>query len=199
MLNNFSEAPPLKAKNYLTLFNYLTIMRSRVFLFITMVVLLSSCEDNMLLRSEKKLKKDLQGTWLRSFQGLPPELYGVDCDGPNGPLPVINISEYWTFKDNRMVSYYVYESTPSCDRGAADSVWTDRNDTIFVSDFKVDAKIMRAFLKFQLISGAVIDSSGNNLFVDKWEFIELSDNVLYLAADNPVGGDVEQREFSRVK
>ena len=190
MLNNFSEAPPLKAKNYLTLFNYLTIMRSRVFLFITMVVLLSSCEDNMLLRSEKKLKKDLQGTWLRSFQGLPSL---ASCGTADIPY-----SEYWTFKDNRLVTYYIYESVSSCDVGTFDSLYSDKNDTVIVSDFKIDTKVFNSFLKLQLISGAS-DTAGNNLFVDKWEFIELSDNVLYLAANDPSGNGAVQREFSRVK
>lgn len=171
-------------------------MRNRVLLILTLGILFASCEDNMLLRSEKKLKQDLQGTWLRSFQGLPAY---VDCDGEApGSDPPIVISEYWTFKDNRLVTYYIYESIPICEVGTPDSTKADRNDTVVVSDFKIDAKVFKAFLKLQLISGAV-DSSGNSQFVDKWEFVELSNDVLYLAADDPAGSGAVQREFSRVK
>lgn len=170
-------------------------MRNRVLLILTLGILFASCEDNMLLRSEKKLKQDLQGTWQRSFQGLPAY---VDCDGDNGSIPAIPISEYWTFKDNRLVTFFVYESVPLCEVGTPDSTRADRNDTIVLSDFKIDAKVFKAFLKLQLISGAV-DSSGNSQFVDKWEFVELSNDVLYLAADDPAGSGAVQREFSRVK
>ena len=122
----------------------------------------------------------------------------VDCDGDNGSIPAIPISEYWTFKDNRLVTFFVYESVPLCEVGTPDSTRADRNDTIVLSDFKIDAKVFKAFLKLQLISGAV-DSSGNSQFVDKWEFVELSNDVLYLAADDPAGSGAVQREFSRVK
>jgi hypothetical protein len=69
-------------------------------------------------------------------------------------------------------------------------------DTAIVSKFSIDTKISKAFLKFELISGA-----GDSVitFVDKWEFITLDKSVLYLATDNPDGTSVLQLEFYKVK
>jgi len=94
--------------------------------------------------------------------------------------------------------YSIYQYSPGygCDRGTPDLNDMDNVDTGVVSKFKIDTQILKAFLKFQLISGEV---DTGDTFYDKWEFVTLDSDVLYLATDNKKGGGVEQREFSKIK
>jgi hypothetical protein len=143
----------------------------------------------MFLKSEKKMKEDLQGTWLRSFQGINPYFVGCGTD-------TLYYDEYWTFEGDNLYTTFNYDQAVSCDRGTPDSVTTDAIDTAIVSGFKIDTRIFNAFLKLQLISGG---GDSGYVFVDKWEFITLDDQVLYLATDDPKGNSVLQVEFLKVK
>lgn len=130
----------------------------------------------MILRSEKKIKSELQGTWERQFLG------------DSG----IHFREFWTFDGGRLYTTYSLEDPPDyTDNGAKDSTLLDNVDTNVISGFKIDARILRAYMKLQLIDRG-FDSTK---FVDKWEFVTLDKNVLYMATDDPNGNSVLQIEF----
>lgn len=163
-------------------------MLNKIFLFAMAVVVFSSCEDSMVLKSEKKMKKDLQGTWKRDFQGR--HLFvkvGTDS---------VFYDENWIFSDDQFYTTYNYYIQNSLDVGTPDINLNDNVDTAIISKFKVDAKLTRAFLKFQLISGG---NDSNVTYIDKWEFVTLKNSVLYLATDNPDNNGVAQREFYKIK
>lgn len=149
-----------------------------IFSFICLI-LFSSCEDNMILRSEKKMKSELQGKWEREFLG--------DTS--------IHYREYWTFEGSKLYTTLSVKNPPDLvDNGAVDITLADNVDTVIITGFKVDAKILRAYLKFQLIDKGV----DTTVFVDKWEFITLDGGVLYLATDDPNSNTVLQVEFKKV-
>jgi hypothetical protein len=155
-------------------------MKHLFFICAITVLLFSSCEDNMILRSEKKLKKELQGTWQREFLG--------DTS--------IHYDELWIFTGDKFYSAFIEHDPPDLvDNGTKDSTLNDNVDTAIVSGFKVDARILNAFLKFQLIDRG----NDTTVFFDKWEIVELDKNVLYLATDHPISNTVEQREFFKIK
>ncbi len=144
----------------------------------------------MILKSDKKMKSDLQGTWQKSFQGRTPYL---SCNPIGDSIPY---QEYWTFKDDNLYTTFEYQFPVPCDRGTLDTIYVDGVDTGVVSKFKIDTRILDAFLKFQLVSGA---GDSTYTFIDKWEFVTLDNDVLYLATDDPVSNSVLQLEFSKVK
>ncbi len=149
-------------------------------ILITSLFFLASCEDNMILRSEKKIKEDLQGTWQREYLG--------DTN--------FTAQEFWIFDGDKFYSTFVEIDPPDIvDNGARDSTLSDNVDTVVISGFKIDARVLNAFLKFQLID----KGNDTTVFVDKWEFVTLDDNTLYLATDDPKGGSVLQREFFKIK
>ncbi len=153
-------------------------MWKRLFLFGILAVILSSCEDNMVLRSEKKMKEELQGTWQREFLGD----------------TAIHFQEKWIFEGDKLYTVLRTDDPPDIyDNGAPDSTLADNQDTSVVTKFKIDAKILDAFIKFQLIYG------DTGKFVDKWEFVTLKDGVLYLATDDPASTAVLQLEFYKIK
>ena len=166
-------------------------MRFRILLAAGILLTFSACEESMFLKSEKKMKDDIQGLWLRDFQGAP--RYIINCPSVHDSL---NISEYWHFEGNMLYTTFQYDPPLACDRGTEDVNKNDHIDTVVISQFKIDTRLFDAFLKFQVISG-VNDSVIT--FPDKWEFITLDDDVLYLATDNPSGTSVLQLEFSKVK
>ena len=176
---------------WLTLFNSRYFMLQRIFPLVLVILIFSACEESMILKSEKKMKEDIQGTWLRNFQGRQMTIYNCPANDDSA-----SVQEYWTFSGDMLYTTFEYDPSLSCDRGTIDLNLTDDIDTAIISKFKIDAKIFDAFLKFQLISGA-----GDSVikFVDKWEFITLDDDLLYLATDDPKGNSVLQLEFSKVK
>ena len=141
----------------------------------------------MFLRSEKKMKQELQGTWQREFLG---DIKILKCG-----IDSTFYRELWTFDGDRLVTTYSHEVFVGCDFGAKDSTNVDLLDTLVLSKFKVDANLSRAFLKLQLIDRG----NDTTVFVDKWEFVELEKGVLYLATDDPKSNSVLQREFFKVK
>jgi hypothetical protein len=149
----------------------------RLFAFVIIAFLCASCEDSMFLRSEKKMKEDLQGKWQREFLG--------DTS--------IHHDEFWIFSGSTLYTTREEFFPPDTyDNGAKDSVMSDNVDTMVISGFSIDARVFKAFLKLQP------KTARDTGFVDRWEFIELS-NVMDLAADNPIGPGVVQREFYKVK
>ncbi len=139
---------------------------------------MSSCEDNMVLRSEKKMKKEIQGTWQREFLGD----------------TAVHYQEQWIFKDDKLYTVFTRNDPPDIyDDGAPDSTIADNKDTSIVSKFEIDTKISRAYIKFQLVYG------DTTRFIDKWEFVTLDSDVLYLATDDPQTNTVLQLEFAKVK
>jgi hypothetical protein len=164
-------------------------MWNRLLVAFFMIVLFSSCEESMILKSEKKMKEDLQGTWLRSFQGRNPYINNCGAD-------TVFFNEFWKFEGDMLYTTFEYEGIVSCDRGTPDSTYLDGIDTAVVSKFKIDARILDAFLKFQIISGT---NDSVITFPDKWEFVTLDNDVLYLATDDPKGNSVLQLEFSKIK
>lgn len=158
-------------------------IRSLLTLLLLFAVLFTACEDNMWLRSEKKLKEKIQGTWEHETLG--------DTN--------FHYREQWIFEGDMLHTVFIETEPPDLiDSGTKDSILTDNADTVVKSKFTIDARINRAYLKLQLMDrGNVNDSSV--IFIDKWEFVELDDKVLYLATDDPVSGSVLQREFFKVK
>ncbi|MFN5324107.1 MAG: hypothetical protein ACK5C5_04240 [Bacteroidota bacterium] len=175
---------------------------------------LTGCEDNMFLRSKKKMKQELQGTWKRNHLG---DFPSFDCEIQN-EFP---FQEYWIFNGDMLHVVYDFSEPepPSCtskypDFGTRDLsidtitsvvpnkyVHFDKSDTNIVADFSIDADIFKAFLNLTIISG-VVDSvnPGEKLVVlTDWEFVELDDGILYLAGDNPSGSGAIQREFYKVQ
>lgn len=150
----------------------------RLIPFLLLAIIFTSCEDNMFLRSEKKMKRELQGTWQREFLGDTSKHY----------------NEYWIFNGSDLYTVTeLFDPPDTYDDCAPDERLSDNMDTSIISGFDVDARIFKAFLKLQ--ARYECDTG----FVDKWEFIELDDGVLYLAADNPIGPGVKQVEFYKIK
>lgn len=142
--------------------------------YVLIALVFASCEDSMFLKSEKKMKEDLQGVWQREFLG--------DTS--------IHYDEFWTFDGGSLYTTYEEFSPPDqIDNGAIDGNMSDNVDTVVISGFKIDARLFRAFLKLQPREGR------DTAFVDNWEFIALDDDLLNIAADNPIGPGVVQREF----
>ncbi|MFM7079867.1 MAG: hypothetical protein ACKOYC_08765, partial [Bacteroidota bacterium] len=75
----------------------------------------------------------------------------------------------------------------------------DKTDTNIVADFDIDATVFRAFLNLDFISGNNDTIASDNNLVPEWEFVELEDNRLYIAADNETGTSVLQKEFYKIK
>ena len=164
----------------------------------------------MFLRSSKKMKEELQGTWKRNHLGIIP-FFG--CNSGNGNIETYYFQEYWIFKDDRLYTVYNFSATPLCgttypDVGTQDySIDTlgniyshiDKIDTNIVASFGVDAKVFKAFLNLEFISGNNDTIASDNNLVPKWEFVELEDGRLYIAADNENGTSVLQKEFYKVQ
>lgn len=153
-------------------------------------LMLTSCEDSMVLKSEKKMTRELQGKWQREFLGKEPNFpFGCAQD-------TVYFNEFWTFRDNNWYQTFEFPVNVTCDNGVPDLNIADRVDTVIIANFKVDARLTRAYLKFQLVARNPADTT---IFVDKWEFVELEDKVLYLATDDPNSNTVLQREFFKVE
>lgn len=179
-------------------------------LFLGALLLSSGCEDNMFLRSSKKMKEELQGTWKRNHLGIVP-YFG--CNSGSGNIDKYYFQEYWIFKGDRLYTVYNFSAVPSCgsaypDVGTKDfsidtvgNIYshTDKIDTNIVASFGVDANVFKAFLNLDFISGNNDTIVSDNNLVPKWEFVELEDGRLYIAADNESGTSVLQKEFYKVQ
>lgn len=176
-----------------------------------MVLLFTSCEDNMFLRSSKKMKEELQGTWKRNHLGIIP---CFNCNTGGGNIAKYYFQEYWIFKDDRLYTVYEFSSPVQCGInypdigtkdfsidtvGTNDFIHFDKVDTNIVANFSVDAKVFKAFLNLEFVSGNTDTTASDNNLVPSWEFVELEDNRLYIAADNQTGNAVLQKEFYKVK
>jgi len=135
-------------------------MFRNLLLIIMLAFIFASCEDSMVLRSEKKMKSELQGRWQREFLG--------DTS--------IHYNEFWNFNGDKLYTTYEQLEPPdNGDDGAKDSTIADNVDTVLISGFKIDARTFRAYLKLQLIDRGLNDTT---VFIDKWEFVTLDIGVL---------------------
>ena len=171
----------------------------------------TSCEDNMVLRSSKKMKEELQGTWKRNHLGIIPYFA---CNTGGGNSTNYYFQAYWIFKADRLYTVYNFTLAPSCGSsypdvgtqdfsmdtiGGTQFIHFDKIDTNIVANFDVDADVFRAFLNLDFISGNNDTIVSDNNLVPEWEFVELEDNRLYIAADNETGTAVLQKEFYKIK
>jgi hypothetical protein len=141
-------------------------------------LIFASCEDSMFLKSEKKMKEDLQGTWQREFLG--------DTS--------VHHDEFWIFTGSDLyTTLKEFDPPDQVDNGAPDGNLNDNVDTVVISGFKIDARVFRAYLKLQP------RMERDSAFVDRWEFVKLEDDILHIAADNPIGPGVVQRELYKIK
>ena len=149
---------------------------TRFTLSIVMTFLFTACEDNMFLRSEKNLKKEIQHVWKREF--LTFSTYEEDWNFVNGKVYITRIE---------------FNGNDTLDNGLIDLNTHDNVDTFDISEYSINAKIFNSFIKFSTFSA---DSSVIQ-YNTEWTIVELSDNVLYLATDGPHGSGVLQREFTK--
>lgn len=188
-------------------------MKTTLKIILVLLILspLAGCEDNMFLRSKKKMKEELQGTWKKNHLGNNPSFV---CNiAPNNSTEFF-VQEYWIFKDDRLYTVYDYSTSPTCgftypDIGTPDLsldtlasgqyVHFDNSDTNVVAGFSIDTDVFKAFLNLEFISGNNDTLVSDNNLVPEWEFVELEDNRLYIAADNASGNTVLQMEFYKVK
>jgi hypothetical protein len=122
------------------------------------VIVFTSCENNQWFRSEKELKKKIQGSWKRQFfTVLPNPDYGLNFN-----------EEYWTFKEGDVYRMQIKGSN---------------TDTVDDGTYTIDAKWFSSYLKME---GFTNDSIG--LFNNKFTIVELNDEVLLIATDIQKGG-----------
>jgi hypothetical protein len=122
------------------------------------VMVFTSCENNQWFRSEKELKKKIQGSWKRQFfTVLPNPDYGLNFN-----------EEYWTFKEGDVYRMQIKGSN---------------TDTVDDGTYTIDAKWFSSYLKME---GFTNDSIG--LFNNKFTIVELNDEVLLIATDIQQGG-----------
>ncbi|MBL0339658.1 MAG: hypothetical protein IPP71_01340 [Bacteroidetes bacterium] len=106
----------------------------------------------------------------------------------------IHYQEQWIFTDDKLYTVFRKDNPPDLyDDGSPDSTIADNQDTNIYTKFTLDAKTFKAFLKFQLVYGDTAK------FIDKWEFVTLDNDVLYLATDDPTSNTVLQLEFYKIK
>lgn len=139
----------------------------------------SSCEENMWLRSEKKVRNKLEGTWNRLFV-----------------TSVISKNETWNFANGVVVIVETEKIDNHTDDGFIDLNKTDNVDTITVDygNYSVDAKIDNVYLKLSNLEENVVESAKQGLSA-KWTFVDIDNHIMYIAADN--GAAIVQREFEK--
>jgi hypothetical protein len=149
-----------------------------LFLLALMVTGFYSCEENMWLKSEKKLRGQVEGSWNRLYPGAGVQVY-----------------ETWTFKDGVVSIVITEKEHNTTDEGYADFNKTDV-DTISVDygNFSIDTKIDNAYLKLSNLEKNVVESAKQGLNA-KWTIVDISGTILYIAAEN--GSAIIQREFEK--
>ncbi len=152
---------------------------SGIVLFVSLVIGMSGCEENMWLRSEKKLRGKIEGSWNKLFV-----------------TQQVVSKETWTFKDGVLVITGVEKNPNSIDDGIADVVQNDGSDTLSmdIGNYSIDAKIDNAYLKLSNLEKNVVESAKQGLN-GKWTIVDIDNNTLYIAAEN--GSAIIQREFEK--
>lgn len=146
---------------------------------IFVVLFLSSCEENMWLRSEKKVRNELEGNWNRLSM----------------TKNVIKI-ETWSFKDGVVVITETEMVPNNLDDGFKDLNTSDGLDTVTidVGNFSLDTKLNNVFLRLSELEKNVVESAKQGLNA-KWTIVDIDKNLLFIAADN--GSAIIQREFEK--
>lgn len=151
-----------------------------IFFLCLMAIGFYSCEENMWLKSEKKLRNNLEGTWNKLFV-------------------TANVSsiETWTFKDGVILIVGTEKKDNGIDDGYTDLVTNDKLDTLMLDagNFSVDAKIDNSYIKLYNLEETVIESAKQGLN-GKWTIVDIDSDILYIAADN--GSAIIQREFQKI-
>ena len=175
---------------YLILFHYFNTMKTFKLLFVSALIVFSSCENFTWFQSEDTVKKEIQGTWERQFLSVNEITY---------------FHEYWDFKDGK-VHVFSHDLTPYdpacthmqnyCDEGYPDLIRTDGNDTIILDsgNYAIDAKIDKVFLNTTELTA--IDENNYN---HKWTIVDIDNSILYIAADKTDLTGIVQREFNKQK
>lgn len=140
---------------------------NRYLLVLTLLVVLAGCESKTLLRSEKKLKSDIQGHW----------------------RPIKGISHYGTAVYPNNVQWFF-------ENGIVKIVFVDANGKDMIYDqasYSINSKVDNSFLT---ISGFATDeyrnSNPNSYGFDiEWTIVQLSATVLDIAGHPHDGGLVE--------
>lgn len=139
----------------------------------------SSCEENMWLRSEKKLRGKIEGSWSRLF---------VTSNVTN--------NETWTFNDGVLVIDITEKTPNNKDDNYDDSNDADGLDTLYMDygNYSVDANLDNAYLKLDNLEKFTIESAKQGLNA-KWTIVDIDGGILYIAAEN--GSAIIQREFEK--
>jgi hypothetical protein len=177
------ERKILSGNHHMNNFKIIMMGSSRIFFsicfFALITITFTSCEENMWLRSEKKLRNDIQGTWNRLFV-----------------TSHVTANEYWTFKDGVIAITTVEITGSSLDDGYADVNKTDGQDTLTLDygNYNVDAKIDNAYLRLSGLEENIIESAKQGLNA-KWTIVDIDSKTFYIAAEN--GSAIIQREFEK--
>ena len=148
-------------------------------LLLMAVFAFSSCEENMWLRSEKKLKSQIQGTWSRI------------------PLQAnAKKDETWTIRDGVIAIAETEKQNNGKDDGYKDMNTSDNLDTLVydLGNYSVDAKLDNAYIRLSGLEEDVVESAKQGLSA-KWTIVDIDNSILVLAAEN--GSAVIQREFEK--
>lgn len=139
----------------------------------------AGCEENMWLKSEKKLRNNLEGTWTRLWV-----------------TKVVTVNESWTFRDGVIVIVSTELTTNSLDDGYIDLNTSDNKDTVTydVGNYSVDAKVDNAYLRLSNLEENIIEAAKQGLSA-KWTIVDIDGSLLYIAAEN--SSAIIQREFEK--
>jgi hypothetical protein len=135
------------------------------------IISLNSCVKQEYLKSEKAIKKDLQGTWFL----IPIPRYDTIWN-PDLTYNVIEHSESWTFDDTR--------------------VTIKNNNLTSTSTYSVNTSLSKAEFNLdgitpEFIPPARVRSNG------KWQIVKLDGSYLIIASDKDGASGLTQLEFHK--
>jgi len=152
--------------------------RVMVSVLILIAITFAGCEENMWLKSEKKLRGKIEGSWTRLQVSAN---YSSD--------------EIWTYRDGVIVIVTTEKKSNGTDEGYADFNKSDLDTLVLdVGNYSLDAKIDNAYLKLSGLEENIVESAKQGLNA-KWTIVDIDGSVLYIAAEN--GSAVIQREFEK--
>jgi|GEM_PF-699035 len=151
----------------------------KISLAVLLVAGFISCEENMWLKSEKKLRGQIEGTWDKLF--VTSHVY---------------TNETWEFKDGTILITVTEKTDNHFDDGYVDLNKADGLDTMIMDlgNYSINAKIDNAYLTLSNLEENVVESAKQGLNA-KWTIVDISNGGMYIAADN--GTAIIQREFEK--
>ena len=146
--------------------------RFSIFIFFTLCLLsLVSCLKQEYFKSEKEIKKDLQGTW--KLFPIPKYDSIINPDLTRG---VIEHFETWTFDDTKVTI-------------------VDYNQT-GISTYSINTSISKAEFKLDgIIPGLVLPARPRSN--GTWQIVKLDGNNLYISSDQDGTSGLIQLEFQK--